>query len=269
MSSCWQLDGFSPLWIFDGRDWCEAAWLHPSVADAFESFLCQLTDSLVTWVARHWLIRHLIAWLQPRGVRSARPRVNSSSIYIEAVEIVLFSPLLLTAATVAPDRRRCLVVLGLSCVVAPADRILLVYPLKPARGAKIQSRNSRHGWNRGSDSACPTESALGWARGFRDVTNIINRALAYSLSISQSWAPLAAPRQTPSNTHGCYWSSRDWCFRGPRRWPRLWKIYQCCWFVQVSGSFYLLFFFFFFHLHLSLVPPQVWSVCMFWWREEF
>lgn len=127
MSSCWQLDRFWPLWIFDGRDWCEAAWLHPSVADAFECFLCQLTDSLVMWVARHWLIRHLIAWLQPRGARSVRPQVNSSSIYIEVVGIVLSSPLLLSAATVAaPGRRRCRVVPGLSCVVAPADRILLI-----------------------------------------------------------------------------------------------------------------------------------------------
>lgn len=70
MSSRWQLDGFSPLWVFDGCDWCEAAWLHPSVADAFESFLCQPTDSLVTWVSRHWLIGRLIAWLQPRGTAS-------------------------------------------------------------------------------------------------------------------------------------------------------------------------------------------------------
>lgn len=100
-------------------------------------------------------------------------------------------PLLLTTA---PGGRCCRVVPGLSCVVAPADRILLIYPLKPQRGVKIQSRNSRHGWSHSSDSACPTESAFGWARGFRDVTNIINRAMAYSLSISQSWAPLAAPR---------------------------------------------------------------------------
>lgn len=215
MSSRWQLDGFSPLWVFDGCDWCEAAWLHPSAADAFESFLCQPTDSLVTWVSWQWVIGRVIAWLQPRGTASQLIKYLHSACRDRPLLLLVTNGVWSPVLSASPWA-------FMHC--CPGGQNIAHIPIKAVHGAKIQSRNSQHGWSCSSDRHCPTESALGWGRGFRDVTNIINRALAYSLSISQSWAPLAAPRQTPSNTHGCYWSSRDWCFRGPRRWPRLWKI---------------------------------------------
>ena len=75
-----------PAWIFDGFDWCEAAWLQLGVADVFEGSLCQWIDSVVTWVASYWLISLLIVWLQPWG-SLILPQDNSSSIYTKQVKI--------------------------------------------------------------------------------------------------------------------------------------------------------------------------------------
>lgn len=87
MSSCCQsVEDCLPVWIFDGFDWCEAAWLQLGVADVFEGSFCQWIDSVVTWVASYWLISLLIVWLQPWGSLTL-PRDTASSINTKQLKI--------------------------------------------------------------------------------------------------------------------------------------------------------------------------------------
>lgn len=137
MSSCCQsVEDYLPAWIFDGFDWCEAAWLQLGVVDVFEGSFCQWIDSVVTWVASYWLISLLIVWLQPWGSLTL-PQDTSSSIYIKQVKIkILPAP----SSTVS-HLSTCLEVVSFLFAAALADSVQNIahIPIKPLCTTKFKA----------------------------------------------------------------------------------------------------------------------------------
>lgn len=156
---------YLPVWIFDGSDWCETAWLQLGVADVFEGSLCQWMDSVVTWVASYWLISLLIGWLQPPRLSGPASRQFIKYLYKAGKDQDPLCPVLHHQSSLF----NCLEVASpfLFFFFFLADSVLNIAHIlfKPSVHHKIQRHNSQHAWNCSPDSACPTESALRWTRG--------------------------------------------------------------------------------------------------------
>lgn len=79
-SSCNLAEECVCLCEFLKSDWCEAVLLHIGLVDVFEGSLLS-ADSAVTWVAPHWLISLVIAWLQPQVWLALSERPSIKNLY--------------------------------------------------------------------------------------------------------------------------------------------------------------------------------------------
>lgn len=162
-SSCNLAEECVCLCEFFKSDWCEAVLLHIGLVDVFEGSFCQQIDSAVTWVAPHWLISLLIAWLQPQDWLALSERRSIKNLYRLSTDHRALQPVLCSQWDLT-------LIWGgfiFSSVCPCCGRQLNTahIPIKPFVPHKIHRHNSEHGWNCRADSACPSESELRWTRG--------------------------------------------------------------------------------------------------------